>query len=162
MFWKRGNFQFPIETVPISQIFIYICMYTYGWLLNNAGVTVANLYTVKNPCITFTVGPLEGSTSLYSTIRGSCNTIVRTDWKKKWTCTVQTPVVQGSVCVCVYMYIKDLSNFDLNINVTLHIIQLVCFLSKIQEHPGNVLFIAVPFKKINFYFCVTVLIKIFL
>ena len=66
------------------------------------------------------------------------------------------------MCVCVCMYIKDLNNFDLNINVTLHIIQLVCFLSKIQEHPGNVLFIAVPLKKINFYFCVTVLIKIFL
>lgn len=54
------------------------------------------------------------------------------------------------MCVCVYMYIKDLSNFYLNINVTLHIIQLVFFLSKIQEHPGNVLFIAVPLKRSTF------------
>lgn len=72
------------------------------------------------------------------------------------------PLFKGQrVCVCVYMYIKDLSNFYLNINVTLHIIQLVFFLSKIQEHPGNVLFIAVPLKRSTFI-SVTVLIKIFL
>lgn len=110
------------------------------------------LYSQKS-MYNFTVGPLEGRTSLYSTIRGSCSTIVHTDWKKVDLHSSNPCCSRVRVCVCVYMYIKDLSNFDLNINVTLHSIQLVCFLSKIQEHPGNVLFIAVPLKKINFYFC---------
>ena len=70
------------------------------WPLNNMGVRGADPCTVENPYIA-TFGPcIYDSTSVDTPQIRSCSTVECISWKKsshKWTCSIQTSFVQGSM-----------------------------------------------------------------